>query len=78
MRYLKSKLFSVGLVLTIAGVAATYFGRPVVTRWSSSGGGTNDFGFHAEYTDVNGLPIASTVSGLVVMATAVARTRLKP
>ena len=47
MRYLKSKLFSVGLVLTIAGVAATYFVRPVVTRWSSSGGGTNDFGFHA-------------------------------
>jgi hypothetical protein len=75
MRYLKSWLFRVGLVLTVAGMLAAYFVKPVEISWVSSGG-TRDFGFFRESADVNAIPMALTLSGLVMMAVATVRLKL--
>ena len=77
LRYLKSWLFRIGLIVTIAGVVALYFLRPVVTQWSSSGTGVGEFGFSVEYVDYNVLPALLIVAGLLLMAVAVFATRSK-
>ncbi|PYR38313.1 MAG: hypothetical protein DMF89_07505 [Acidobacteria bacterium] len=80
MRYFKSWLFRIGLVLTAVGVAACFV-KPLElseVRWASSGGGTGDLGFFAESVDYSyTIPIVLTLGGLVVMAVAVAKIRLK-
>ena len=75
MRYLKSRLFRIGLASTFAGVAAAFIVRPTEIRWASSGGGTSEVGFRVEYADYDVLPLALTLSGLAMMAVAIARTK---
>ena len=75
MRYLKSWLFRVGLTSTLARVAAGLIVKPTEIRWASSGAGTSDVGFFLEYADYDVLPPALTLSGLVMMAMAIARTK---
>lgn len=75
MPYLKSWLFRIGLASSLAGVAAAFIVGPTEVRWASSGGGTNDVGFRREYADYDVLPPALTLSGLVMMAVAIARTK---
>ena len=75
MRYLKSWLFRVGLTSTLAGAAPGLIVKPTEIRWASSGGGTGDVGFFLEYADYDVLPPALTLSGLVMMAMAIARTK---
>jgi hypothetical protein len=74
MRYLKSWLFRIGLTSTLAGVAAAFIVGPTEIRWASSGAGASDAGFFREYADYDVLPPALTLSGLVMMAMAIART----
>jgi len=77
MRYLQSWLFRIGLTSTLAGVAAGFIVGSTEIRWASVGEGTGELGFRREYADYDVLPLALTLSGLVMMAVSIARTKPK-
>ena len=83
MRYLKSWLFDIGLVLVVAGIVATQLVGPRETSVvsppaSSPDSGVNAVQFFAEYTDYDmRFPVGLVGSGLAVLILAAVRTKSK-
>jgi hypothetical protein len=82
MRYLKSWLFDIGLVLVIAGIVAAQLVRPretyvVSPPVSSPDSGVNAVQISAENTDYDMFPVGLVGSGLAVLISAVVRIKSK-